>query len=407
MKFKLVLAICLILLLAPSVMAWGASNNIACVDDESGSSATSVYSSDMGYVYYSDYTPSGLTMTTVEPGNVNAATLANYDTLFLFAVNPSVFSAAQKTDIVNFVKGGGKLVIWDSEDPYPGSWSYSWLPSGWTSSVPGPQGASGTLTIVEENTLSSANSASPYYINAGYLGSSTDAVGDANVFTSFIPSDWCVDCTARNTLGITGPTHVYTNSASGKFGSGIIIYMGLDWDYAGSYSGMNPASSGYYLKKFLLQEFTTSSLPCGTPPPTTLDVDKVADKSVYNVGDTVIFTITVHNPSTIYTAYNVELVDYPPPEVSLSQTTYNLGDIAPGQTVTQEIRGTAVANGCDVDNSAVATGYYNGVPYFTGGDTVTFDIGTCVPTPEFPSFVVPATMIVGLLAIASYLRRKN
>ena len=411
MKKRLILITLLVFLfLVSGVMAWGASTNVACVDDETGSSNTWVYSYNMGYVYYADYTQN---MQTVEPGNVNAATLASFDTLFLFACDPSVFTVAQKADIVNFVKNGGKLIIWDSEDPYnppPASsgWDYTWLPTPFATSVPGAQGALGTLTIVEENTLSSNNPASPYYINASYLSTQTDAVGDANVFTNFVPLHWCVDCTALNTLNIEGPVHVYSNTNLGKVGCGIIMYNGLDWNYAGFTSGWPAGTGAYYLKKFLKQEMDTSWLPCSNTIIPLLTVDKVTDKPAYNLNDPITFSITVTNP-TAYTVEDVVLTEYPPPEVTLSQTVYNLGDIGPGSSVNIPITGTVtgVPADCVAENEVTVVGYYDGVPLFTGGDVVSFIIGTCVPSPEFPTLVIPATTIVGLLAVVSFLRRKD
>lgn len=396
-KLLIALIIASLILIGPA-MAWGASTNIACVDDESNTYSTQVYSSHMGYVYYSDYTQSA-TMDTVEPGSVNAGTLANYDTLFLFACNPSVFTVQQRADIVAFVLGGGKLIIWDSEDPgYMGTWDYSWLPSPFATAVPGAQGAQGALTITEENTLSSNDVTSPYYINAALLGTNTDAVGDANIFTSYVAADWCVDMVADNVLQIPpGPTHVYTKSA----GAGIIIYCGLDWDYAGS-------GTGLYLNKILQNEFNTASLPCNVQPSGNLDVTKTADESQYTIGDTITFTVTVHNP-TVYTAYTVGLVDYPPAEVTLlDPASYALGDLAPGDTVVTVITATADANGCGLENSAVATGYTSGIAVFTGSDTVVFGIGPCgTQVPEFPTLALPIGLIIGMMGAVALIRGRK
>jgi uncharacterized repeat protein (TIGR01451 family) len=403
MKKLLITLILVALMLISPAMAWGASVNVAAVDDNSGTYSTYVQSSTMGRVYYSDYSQ---TFTTVQPANVNAATLANYDTLFLFACNPSVFTAQQKADIVAFVTSGGKLIIWDSEEPgYLNQWDYSWLPSPFLTAVPGAQGARGILTIVEENVLSSNDPTSPYFISEAILGSNTDAVGDANVFTSYVPADWCVDMLAKNVLNIEGPTHVYTKSV----GTGIIIYCGLDWDYAGTSTGWGSDTSGaYHLKKILQQEFNADSLPCNVQPSGNLDVTKTADKACYTVGETITFTVTVTNPANNpYTASNVGLVDYPPAEVTLiDPASYALGDLAPGQSVVTFITGTAAANGNGLENSAVATGYYMGAPVFTGGDTVTFNIG-CNNVPEFPTLALPIGLIIGMMGAVAMIRRRK
>ncbi len=395
--------VAILLTFVGSAAAWGTSANVAAVSDE-GFYANNVYSGNMGYVYYSDYPDQ--TFTSFAPADVNAANLASYDTLFLFASDPSLFNAQQKADIVAFVQNGGKLIIWDSEDPYyDGSWDYTWLPTPFATAVPGAMGASGTLVIVEENMLSSNNVASQFYIDAATLGSSTDAVGDANVFTSFVPSQWCVDMTATNYLQITGPTHVYSKS----LGSGLIIYCGLDWDYAGYYTGFG-GGYGDELKKMLMFELDANNLPCGSVPPTSLTVTKVADKTKYQVGDPVTFTISVTNPSGQYTASNVGLVEYPPAEVTLSTMTANLGDLAPGQSASCTFTGTADEDGCDLENSVVATGYYSGLPVFSGGDTAVFDIGdSCngIPSPEFPSLALPVAMVMGMVFIVYSMKRKE
>jgi uncharacterized repeat protein (TIGR01451 family) len=396
-----IVAFLLLLLVIIPASAWGASQNVAAVDDYSPVTSDRVISESMGSVWYSDYesTIPGLDMVTVEPADINAANLANYDTLFLFACNPSVFSDSQKADINAFVANGGKLIIWDSEDPGQGnSWNYNWLATPFTAAVPGAQGATGILDIVEENMLSSDNPASTYYINAAALGTQTDAVGDANVFAQFIPSQWCIDMTADSVLSYmdpygAGPTHVYTKSVQS---GGIVLYCGLDWDYA-NYQGWSGGVADN-LKKILKNELTASSLPCASPPPTNLLVTKASDKTQYAVGDIVVFTITVNNPSPTYTAEDVALLDYPPSEVVLTSNTGTLGDLAPGETKTYEFRGEAVTEGCDLENSVVATGYFAGNPFFNGGDTIEFDIGTnCggTPVPEFPTLAVPVVMILG------------
>lgn len=390
-----------VIMVCSPVAAWAASVNVAAVDDESGTYADRVYSSDMGYMYYSDYPAQ--TITTVQPANVNAATLANYDTLFLFACNPAVFSASQRADIVAWIDNGGKLLIWDSEEPYPSSWDYSWLPAPFATAVPGAQGASGKLFDMEENQISKIDTTSPFYIDNLTLSTGTDAVGDANIFTSYVPSDWCVDMIADNVLAIPpGPTVVYTKGA----GKGIVIYSGLDWDYAGGGTGYS--GNGQWLKKILRNEMNAFSLPCSiAPPPGSLTVDKTCDKTVYAVGDPIVCDITVTNPSA-YTVQNVGIVDYPPAEITMGTTTASLGNMAPGQTIVTKFRATADTEGCDLENKVVATGYYGGQPLFTGGDTFVFTIGdpaNCNPSiPEFPSLALPVGMILGLAFVVYSLK---
>lgn len=197
--------------------------------------------------------------------SVSSATLANYDTAVLnvasndMACNLNKLTASQKTDLVNFVKGGKKLIIFDSECP---TQDYSWLPFPFTTANPGAQGANGTLNILEENILSSKDPANVHFIDAGFLGSDTDAVGDMNVMTTFDPN-WCVDMSGTNAKQVTGPVHTYAKYPAGT-DAGLIIYNGLDQDV------LSPVSAGdgsKNLRKMWVQElqqpFNPSDLPCG------------------------------------------------------------------------------------------------------------------------------------------------
>jgi hypothetical protein len=84
--------------------------------------------------------------------------------------NTNNLTSQQKTDLVSYVISGRKLIIYDSECTPQ---DYSWLPYSFSTANPGAQGAQGTLTIVEENTLSSSDPNSPYFIDAVMLGSQT------------------------------------------------------------------------------------------------------------------------------------------------------------------------------------------------------------------------------------------
>ena len=210
--------------------------------------------------------PSGelgdFTFTAMTPGDVSAANLAGYDTAVLnvasyaMACNTNNLTADQQADLVAFVESGKKLIIYDSEC-YPGPVDYSWLTFPFTTANPGALGAQGTLTIVEENSLSSNDPMDPYYIDAAYLGSYTDAVGDMNVMTTY-DANWCLDMSGTNAIGVSGPVHTYAKSPSGT-DTGLIIYNGLDQDYQ-TFNEQN-------LRKIWVQElqqsFNPSNLPCG------------------------------------------------------------------------------------------------------------------------------------------------
>src|SRR5439155_5360790 len=111
-------------------------------------------------------------------------------------------TAQQKIDLLNFVSAGGKLLIWDSEctNPVP---DYSWLPFPFTSSNPGGRGAHAActdLSIIEDNTLSCADRTQPCFVDTCTIATATEAIGDADLMITGV-SGWCVDMTARNTLG--------------------------------------------------------------------------------------------------------------------------------------------------------------------------------------------------------------
>ena len=208
----------------------------------------------------------GMTFTNLPAANVSAASLSAFDTVVLNQICDANtrFSAAQKTALNQFVASGGKLIIYDS-DGCSGSNTpdYSWLIFPFRTNNPGQQGASGgTLTIVEENTLSSNNPGSPYFIDVVDICKTTDAVGDANVMLAQ-SANWCGDMQATNVNNVTGWTHTY-----GLYGSGLMIYDGMDIDNI---------SSNQWLRKVWLLELCqdpAGNLPCGvivppiTPTPT-------------------------------------------------------------------------------------------------------------------------------------------
>ncbi len=200
------------------------------------------------------------TFTPMHPSNVSAINLTPFDTAVLnvastaMACSAGTLTAAQKADLVAFVGGGKKLIIFDSECPPV---DYSWMPFPFNTSNPGALGQPGVLTIVEENTLSSNNSLDPHFINAGFLGPNTDAVGDMNVMTTFDPN-WCIDMSGTNAIGVTGPVHTYAKTGTDV---GLFIYNGLDQDFQGFSIG--EANLRKIWVQELQQPFNPSNLPCG------------------------------------------------------------------------------------------------------------------------------------------------
>ena len=197
------------------------------------------------------------------PGGICGA--PGCDTVLLnVASNPGLLcninelKSHQKADLVSFVGDGHKLIIYDSECAPQ---DYSWLPYPFTTSNPGQMGAPGTLSIVEENTLSSNNPADSHYIDVAKLGSWSDAVGDMNVMTTY-NTNWFMDMAGTNYLDVTGPVHTYAVYPPGVDG-GLIIYNGLDVDYMSSTTVPNYSEPDENLAKIWLQELQQPFNPSG------------------------------------------------------------------------------------------------------------------------------------------------
>jgi uncharacterized repeat protein (TIGR01451 family) len=191
------------------------------------------------------------TFTSVTPGSVNAATLAAFDTVLLNVASPAMgcnvntLTSSQKTDLVNFLNGGGKLIIYDSEcSPQ----NYSWLPRPFTTSNPGALGGTGAVNVVEDNLLGTDTTGDPHFIDEVKLGSQTDAVGDMNVLTTQDPNI-CLHMSGTNAAMQSGATHVYYQS-----GSGLLIYNGFDVDFMNTSTSPDAASPDGNIAKIWLQE---------------------------------------------------------------------------------------------------------------------------------------------------------
>jgi hypothetical protein len=248
-----------IVLLAGGGSAYGfsASTNVALVPDQNG------YYGGAGTLPISGPAFSGITFTDLAVADVSAANLAGMDTMVLNMVcNPlSDFTASQRTDIVNFVNGGGKLIIYDSDACGSTPVDYSWLPFPLTTNSPGATGTpGGTLTIVETDALASPNSADPSFIDTAKVTSDTDAVGDANVMVTK-DLHWCGEMTATNVNNVTGFSYAYAT-----YGSGIFIYDGLDTNDTGSTPGTSDGESNLAKIWLLqLQLANASTLRCSAP----------------------------------------------------------------------------------------------------------------------------------------------
>lgn len=303
------------------------------------------------------------TFTDIQTADIIPTTLANYDTVFMYGYDPNQMSAQQKADLVAWVYNGGKLIICPGEDAFYGTtWDYTWLPEPIVLSVPGAMGASGTLTIAEDSVLTQDGSGNPIDVN--YLGTQTDAVGDADVLT-IQGSGWCAALIATNYAKITGPAEMYD-----QYGQGVIIFNGLDWDYAGY--GADPE-----LVQLMKNMFDVSTLTCGAPWTGNLDVTKEANE-VECLGDTITFTVTVTNNQPVGVT-NVQWTDTPPAEITMSTTSGSLSDLAASGGYTEfTITATADAIGTGLVNEILVTGDGPGGAPFSGTASWTFDIEQCV-----------------------------
>ena len=211
------------------------------------------------------YNPS---FTNVSLADIADGTIANpltpFDTLVLAqvcSISTQLADPDFKSRVESFVSNGGKLLIWDSECT---GTDYSNFVFPFTTDNPGAGGASGTFTDVEDNSLGSASTSSPFFIDYGLVGSDTDAAGDSNVFTSF-DQHWCADLQATNSNATVGPTQVYA-----PFGAGLIIYDGMDYDFmedgqtfdSGSSSGQDHLGRIWLFNLLEPWNPQPASLPC-------------------------------------------------------------------------------------------------------------------------------------------------
>ncbi len=400
-----------ILLLSAAIAAanpqTGQSQNVVIIGgstlDTGDCSGTGTEANNMGYTAGGclPVTGSGgelgdFTFAAMAPSAVSAASLASYDTIVLnmassaMACDPDTLTSQQKADIVSSVGSGKKLILFDSECSAGGAGlDYSWLPYPFTTANPGAMGAPGTLTIVEENTLSTSNPADTHYIDAVYLGSSTDAVGDMNVMTTYNPN-WCLDMSGTNALQVSGPVHTYAKYPSGT-DQGLIIYNGLDQNYQGF--GLNDPVLRKVWVQELQQPFNPSSLPCGF---TVVGITLTPITATNNIG-------TSHT----VTAKVTDVLGSPIPGVLVTFNVISGPNAGATGTGTTDANGQATftyqdAGGAGTD--VIEASFVN-----QQGQTVTSNraekIWSPTSIPEFPTIAVPIASILGIMFLIS--RRKQ
>jgi hypothetical protein len=275
----------------------------------------------------------GMTFTNLAVADINSVNLPSFDTVVLFQVCDvnTALTGQQKTDLLNWVSNGNKLLIWDSECSasfYPPTPDYSWLPFPFTSSNPGPLGAlcPGCLSIIEEDSLACSDPSQPCYVDTADIASNTDAVGDMNVMIAGT-SQWCIGMAGHNILGGVGPVQAYQ-----KIGAGLIIWNGLDTDYINFNSNLakvwelnllqpfNPAtglpcvgSSGHI-------ELTPVSVP-ENPPGTTHTITATVFDSNGSPVSNVTVTFDISGPNTTSSTASTDLSGV----ATCSYTGFNLG----------------------------------------------------------------------------------
>jgi hypothetical protein len=203
-----------------------------------------------------DLTFAAFTFTQTPSSALPTTDLAPFDTLVMYQVQPSDLTTALQDRMKQFVTGGGKLIIHDS-DGASGA-NYDWLPTPATTgtSCPNCGNTAGLATIVESNSMVSSDiNDSRHYVNLAELPGSTDAIGDGNVMVTQDPA-WFKDITADNGRGQNGAIHTYASA-----GAGLIVYDGFDDDSIGAprASGVDWLGKLWYLE--LAQPWSPDGLP--------------------------------------------------------------------------------------------------------------------------------------------------
>jgi hypothetical protein len=215
------------------------------------------------------------TFTNLAPATIRDApsdpiVAGGYDTVVLVQIDSIqdwLSNATFMSRIDDFVFNGGKLIIWDSECQQNNYSSFVFSHLGgdlsFTVDTPGPMGsADGQIRIVENNTLSTNDTASVSYVNTAAISGGWD-IGDANAMVTSSPN-WCTDMVVRNVHGTVGPVQTYA-----RYGNGLVIWNGLDMDYMSYYDSViaNDNNGGHNLHYIwylqLKQQWNPDNLPCG------------------------------------------------------------------------------------------------------------------------------------------------
>jgi hypothetical protein len=247
------------------------STKVAYVTDfgpgvsDSGFPGSSIFNNAVGGVPVANGgTYNGATFTDVPIGTIDASpttALAGFDTVLLYQVCSIGSHPVALTAINSFLAAGGKVMIFDSDACAPSAhgaanWSGFLFP--FTTTSPGPVGEGGDYLAVVPSSLTTGLAVGPQ---------PADAVGDANVFTSF-SGPWCVSITAQSDLPNNPPGFVeaYARTPLG----GLVIYEGEDFWFTWKGTSLGPADLAHLKQVFdlvLAQPFNPDGLPAGLDCP--------------------------------------------------------------------------------------------------------------------------------------------
>jgi hypothetical protein len=306
-----------------------------------------------------------------------------YDTVVIMAAGFNFATAWSDPDfnsrITSFVNSGGKLIIYTSETPYANAFANFIYP--FTVDTPGQTGSfGGTLTNPVDDTLTSSNPADASYINLGLITSQTDAVGDLTVMTSY-DSNWYIDLFGINVYQVGGPGHTYA-----FYGSGLIIFNGLDVDYAGTAptSSTGAGNIGMIWWRELCGQTLGPSINVNG---LTLDPEEATNA----IGTTHTVTATVRNTETFNPIPNIqvtfEITSGPNTGVTGTGTTDSAG-----QTTFSWSSSTV---GTDTLTASIPNSNVGAAPIET---TATKDWipGNVIPEGPFGTIALSAAMLVGI-----------
>jgi hypothetical protein len=205
-----------------------------------------------------------------------AAVLAGFSTAVMYMVCDIGSHPNTVTAINSYLATGHKLMIFDGDRCYPGGSgtpNYSSFLFPFTSTNPGPRGATGCYVSVVASTLTAG-------LPPGYCDSGNDSVGDANAFKTFVGA-WCTSITGSTALG-TGIIQATARTPSG----GLVIFEGED-----NWFTVHPDP---HLRQVfdleLKQDWAPDGLPCTNPAS---GISLAPPSQTQPVGGTATLTATV------------------------------------------------------------------------------------------------------------------